>query len=45
MDQDLLLLVFLDLRKSYDNLDRGCLLKTLEVYGVGPKMWDIVEEF
>ena len=37
MDQDLLLLVFLDLWKAYDNLYRGRLLQTLEGYGAGPK--------
>ena len=36
--QDLLFLVFLDLRKAYDNLYCGRLLKTLEGYWVGPKM-------
>ena len=36
--QDPLLLVFLDLRKAYDNLDRDLLLKTLEEYRSGPKI-------
>ena len=45
VDQDPLVLVLLDLRKLYDNLVRGQLLKTLEGYGAGPKMWDIIVDF
>ena len=45
VDQDTLFLVFLDLRKEYDNLDHDQLLKTLEGYGAGPKMRGILEEF
>ena len=30
---DPLFLVILDLRKSYDTVDRGCLIQTLENYG------------
>ena len=45
MDQDPLFLVFLDLRKEHENLDCGRLLKTLEGYGAGPKMRDILAEF
>ena len=33
--QDPLFLVFMDLIKSYENLDRGQILKTLERYGLG----------
>ena len=44
VDQDPLFLVFLHLRKVYDNLYHGWLLKTLEGYGVGPKMWGIAVE-
>ena len=44
VDQDPLLLVFLEPRKSYDNLDRGGLLKTLERYRAGPKMRGILAE-
>ena len=40
-----LLLVFLDLRKAYEYLYRVRLLKTLEGYGVGPKMWVVLAEF
>ena len=38
VDQDSLFLVFLDLIKLYDNLERRWILKTLEGYGVGPKI-------
>ena len=38
VDQDPLLLVFLDLRKFYYNIDQGRLIKTLEGYGAGPKI-------
>ena len=30
MYQESLFLIFLDLRKAYDTVDRGCLLMTLE---------------
>ena len=45
VDQDPLLLVSMDLIKSYKNLDRGQLLKTLEGYGAGPKIWGMLAEF
>ena len=45
VEQDLLFLVFLDIQKLYDNLDHERLLNTLEGYGVGPKIRDILEEF
>ena len=45
MDHDPLLLVFLDLRKAYYNLDCVQLLKTLEGYVAGPKMRVIMAEF
>ena len=45
VEQDPILLVFLELRKAYENLDRGRLLKTLEGYGVGPKMQGILAVF
>ena len=45
VDQDALLLVFMYLKKVYDNLDHGWLLKTLEGYGKGPKMWGIMVEY
>ena len=37
-DQDPPLLVFLDLRKIYNNLDSGRILQNLEGYGAGQKM-------
>ena len=43
--QDPLLLVFLDLRKAYNTLDRGRLFQTLERYGAGTRMRGILEEF
>ena len=45
VDQKPLFLVFLDLRKAYDNQYCGRLLKTLERYGAEPKMWGILAEF
>ena len=36
MEQAPLFVVFLDLRKTYDTLDRGRLLQTLEGYGSVP---------
>ena len=38
VDQDTLYLVLLDIRKEYDNLDRGRLLQTLTRYGAGLKL-------
>ena len=43
--EDPILLVFLDLRKVYYNLDRGWTLKTLDVYGSGGGMREILEDF
>ena len=45
VDHDPLFLVFLDLRKSYDTLDRESLIHTLEGYGVGPHMCGLLETF
>ena len=45
MDQDTLLLVFLDLRNSCNDLDRWILLQTLEGYGSGPKLRGSLAEF
>ena len=45
VDQEPLFWVLLDLRKSYDNLDRGRLMKTLEGYGSGPKIRDVLAGF
>ena len=38
MEQDPLLLVFIDLHKAYGTVYCGCLLMTLEGYGSGPSM-------
>ena len=38
LDQDLLFLVLLYLRKAYNVLDQERLLQTLEGYGSGPKL-------
>ena len=45
VDQDPLFLVFLNLRKLYENLDQGQLLKTLKGYRAGPKMRGMLAEF
>ena len=38
-------MIFFDLRKSQDNLERGRLLQTLEGYGEGPKLQGLLEAF
>ena len=43
--QDPLFLVFLELQKSYYNVDRYRLLITLEGYGSGPQMCGILGDF
>ena len=43
--QDALFLVLLEIRKACDTLDRGCLLQTMEGYGVGLKLRGIMVEF
>ena len=45
IDQDPLLLVFLDFRKPYNNVDWYRLLITLEGYGAGPRLFGILETF
>ena len=45
IEQDPLFLVFLDLPKSYNTLDHGRILHTLEGYGTGLKMWGILVRF
>ena len=40
VDQDLILLVFLDLRNVYSNIYRGRLSQPLEGYDAGPKYRD-----
>ena len=44
IEQDPLLLVILDLKKTYDTLDCGRILHTLEGYRAGPKLQGILEE-
>ena len=36
IDHDPLFLVFFDLRKGYDTVERGRIIQTLEGYGIGP---------
>ena len=45
IDQELIFLVFLDLRKAYDTMDWDRLLITLEGYGAGPWLCGILETF
>ena len=45
LNQDPLFLVFLDLHKSYDTVERGCLLITPEGYGAGPHLIGLLAEF
>ena len=42
VDQEPLLLFFLDLQKEYITVDCGCLLTTLKGYGAGPHMYRIL---
>ena len=45
VEQYHLFLVLLDLSKSYKNMDRGQILKTLVGFGAGPNMWGLLEGF
>ena len=45
VDQDPILLLFLDLRKLHDNLYQGRLLQTLEGYAAVPKLRVLLAEF
>ena len=45
VNRDPLLLVFMDLHKAYDTVERGCLLITPEGYGAGPHLIGLLEEF
>ena len=42
---DPLFLVFLHLRKAYDIIDRDRLIHTLERYGAGPGLCELMENF
>ena len=39
--QDPLSLVFLGLRKAYDTVDHGRIIRALEEYSVGPQMYEL----
>ena len=43
--QDPFFLVFINLRKSYNTLDRGRLIRNLEGYGAVPHMCDLLATF
>ena len=45
IDQYPIFLVFLDIRKAYDTMDREHLFITLEGYGSGPHMCGLLENF
>ena len=45
IDQETLFLILLDLMKAYDNVDRDQLLITLEEYGVGPRLYGLLDTF
>ena len=43
INQDPLFLIFLELRKAYDTMDRKRLLITLEGYGAGPQLCGLLD--
>ena len=45
VEQSPIFVISLNLRKAYDTLDRGRLLQNLEVYGAGPRLWSLLQEF
>ena len=45
VDHEPLFVVFLDLRKAYNTMDRDRLIQTLKRYGVGPRMCGLLETF
>jgi hypothetical protein len=44
-DQCPLYEIYLDLKKAYDTINRGCMLKILEAYGVGPNFLRLQNSF
>jgi hypothetical protein len=44
-DQCPLYEIYLDLKKAYDAIDQGCMLKILEAYGVGPNLLRLQNSF
>ena len=45
VDHEPLSLILLELRKEYDTVDRGRLIRTLEGYGAGPRLCEILATF
>lgn len=45
IQKDPLFTIFLDLRKSYDSVDRERLLHLLDIYGFGPRIKTIIEDY
>ena len=45
MREEVLYLIFLDLNKAYDALDRYRCLEILEGYGVGPQYWRLLRTY
>ena len=45
LDHDILFLVFLDLRKAHDTVDRKRLIQILKRYGTGPCLCGLLENF
>ena len=44
VEQDPLFLIYLDIRKTYDNLNHGRLLQMLVGYREGLKLWGLLDE-
>ena len=45
VNQEPLFLVFLNLKKAYDTVDHGRLIRTLEGYEAGPQMCKLLATF
>ena len=43
--EEVLYMIFLDLHKAYDTLDRSRCLEILEEYGVGPKARNLLQTY